>query len=133
MRRIGTSAAPSRYRLRWARRRKCPPRPSRSTTRRSPPRRPASREAAMRVHPPQTQTNPTTQRFIFATGIECSYPTIQTPHGRVRQDELEKCGHYAHWQEDLQLTRELGLRYLRYGPPLYRMYQGPDRYDWSWT
>lgn len=82
---------------------------------------------------PQRARNPTTQRFIFATGIECSYPTIQTPTGRVRMDELAKCGHYEHWREDFALTRELGVHYLRYGPPYYRMHLGPGRYDWSWT
>jgi beta-glucosidase len=32
--------------------------------------------------------------FMFATGIENSYPTIQ--NGQVRVDEMEKCGHYTH-------------------------------------
>lgn len=82
---------------------------------------------------PQQSPNPATQRFIFATGIECSYPTIQTPEGRARVDEMEKCGHYERWREDLELTREMGLHHLRYGPPYYRMHTGPGRYDWSWT
>jgi beta-glucosidase/6-phospho-beta-glucosidase/beta-galactosidase len=82
---------------------------------------------------PQDGANPGTQRFLFATGIECSYPTIQTPQGRKRQDELEKCGHYRHWQEDLRLTRDMGIHVLRYGPPYYKMHLGPGRYDWSWT
>jgi beta-glucosidase len=77
--------------------------------------------------------NPTTQRFIFATGIECSYPTIQTPEGEKRVDELEKCRHYDLWREDFRITRELGIRFLRYGPPYYRMHLGPGKYDWSWT
>jgi beta-glucosidase/6-phospho-beta-glucosidase/beta-galactosidase len=73
-------------------------------------------------------------RFAFATGIECSYPTIAGPHGRsVRVDELEKTFHYRHWQQDLALVRELGLRYLRYGPPYYRLHAAPDRYDWEFT
>jgi beta-glucosidase/6-phospho-beta-glucosidase/beta-galactosidase len=67
--------------------------------------------------------------FAFATGIECSYPTVE--HGRWRVDQLEATGHYRHWRRDLELVRELGLRYLRYGPPLHRMFLGPDRYDWS--
>jgi beta-glucosidase/6-phospho-beta-glucosidase/beta-galactosidase len=67
--------------------------------------------------------------FMFATGIECSYPTIE--QGRWRLDELEMTGHYRHWRHDLELVRELGLRYLRYGPPLHLIYQGPDQYDWS--
>ena len=31
--------------------------------------------------------------FLFATGIECSAPTID--HGRTRRDLLAECGHYA--------------------------------------
>jgi len=87
----------------------------------------------MKYYKPQQQPNPTTQRFIFATGIECSYPTIQTPHGVKRVDEMEKCHHYERWREDFELTRELGIRYLRYGPPYYRIHVGPGGYDWSWT
>lgn len=87
----------------------------------------------MKYYKPQQQPNPTTQRFIFATGIECSYPSIQTPHGAKRVDEMEKCHHYERWREDFELTRGLGIRYLRYGPPYYRIHVGPARYDWSWT
>ncbi len=87
-----------------------------------------------RFYPQVCPHNPTTQRFMFATGIECSYPTIETKEGRRKRiDELEKTRHYDYWKEDLQLTRELGIRYLRYGPPYYRMHVGPDRYDWFWT
>jgi beta-glucosidase/6-phospho-beta-glucosidase/beta-galactosidase len=82
---------------------------------------------------PQDGSNPGTQRFLFATGIECSYPTINTPQGVKRQDELAKCRHYEYWREDLRLTREMGIRYLRYGPPWYRMHTGPGHYDWEWT
>src|SRR5438552_2700674 len=72
--------------------------------------------------------------FIFATAIECSYPTIAGPKGRsLRVDELEKAFHYRHWQQDLALVRELGLHYLRYGPPYYRIHTAPDRYDWEFT
>jgi beta-glucosidase len=68
--------------------------------------------------------------FMFATGIENSYPTIANG---VRIDQMEKCGHYTQWEEDLHLTREMGLRYLRWGPPLHRVFLGPGRYDWEWT
>ena len=40
--------------------------------------------------------------FLFATGIENSNPTID--HGRVRVDELEKCGHYQH-AENIQAVK----------------------------
>ncbi|MEX0714088.1 MAG: family 1 glycosylhydrolase [Pirellulales bacterium] len=67
--------------------------------------------------------------FMFATGIENSYPTIA---GRVRIDQMEKCGHYQHWREDLHLVRELGIHYLRWGPALHRTFLGPNSYDWAW-
>src|SRR4051812_42763835 len=68
--------------------------------------------------------------FMFATGIENSYPTIA---GGVRVDEMDKCGHYARWREDLDLVRETGLSCLRWGPPLYKTFVAPGRYDWEWT
>lgn len=69
--------------------------------------------------------------FIFATGIENSIPTIQG--GRVRVDEMEKCGHYRHWRTDFDLVQQIGVSFLRYGPPLHRTWVGPDRYDWSFA
>ena len=38
--------------------------------------------------------------FMFATGIENSYPTIARGRKTVRIDEMEKCGHYRLWRED---------------------------------
>jgi beta-glucosidase/6-phospho-beta-glucosidase/beta-galactosidase len=72
-----------------------------------------------------------TPAFMFATGIENSAPTIN--QGRTRVDEMAKCGHYRHWREDFDLVEELGIRFLRYGPPLHRTHQAPDRYDWSFA
>jgi beta-glucosidase/6-phospho-beta-glucosidase/beta-galactosidase len=66
--------------------------------------------------------------FLFATGIENSYPTIA---GGVRIDQMDKCGHYARWEEDFALVRESGLNALRYGPPYYRVHTAPDHYDWE--
>src|SRR5205814_431448 len=77
-----------------------------------------------------SRKNPTMPGFMFATGIENSYPTIANG---VRVDEMEKCGHYARWQEDLALVRELNLDYLRWGPAIYKTFVGPARFDWSWT
>jgi beta-glucosidase/6-phospho-beta-glucosidase/beta-galactosidase len=68
-------------------------------------------------------------RFMFATGIESSYPTLES--GRWRMDLLEAAGHYQHWRTDLQRVREVGLRTLRYGPPLHRVFVGPGRFDWA--
>ena len=71
------------------------------------------------------------RNFMFATGIECSYPTIQ--QGRVRRDLLAECGHYDRWKEDLGLVKELGLRVLRYGLPYHRTHLGPGKYDWEFA
>lgn len=74
------------------------------------------------------------REFAFATGIECSNPTIVDGQGRrLRRDLLEECGHYERWREDLHLTRDLGLRALRYGLPIHRVFLGPDRYEWSFA
>ncbi len=72
--------------------------------------------------------------FMFATGIENSYPTILLPDGRTKRvDEMEKCHHYARWREDFQLTRELGIRFLRFGPAYYSTHTGPGKYDWEFS
>jgi beta-glucosidase/6-phospho-beta-glucosidase/beta-galactosidase len=68
---------------------------------------------------------------MFATGIENSIPTID--NGRVRIDEMAKCGHYKYWRTDFDLVQELGIKVLRYGPPLHRTWLGPGRYDWSFA
>ena len=69
--------------------------------------------------------------FMFATGIECSNPTIE--NGRVRRDLLEECGHYEKWREDLSLVHEMGLKVLRYGLPIHKVFLGPGKYDWEFA
>jgi beta-glucosidase/6-phospho-beta-glucosidase/beta-galactosidase len=72
--------------------------------------------------------------FMFATGIENSYPTIGLPDGStLRVDEMAKTGHYDRWQEDFQLVKEMGIEHLRYGPPYYACHLGPGLYDWSFA
>ncbi len=72
--------------------------------------------------------------FMFATGIENSYPTIAGKDGKPeRVDELAKCGFYDHWRQDFALVHQLGIRYLRYGPQYYQTHLGPGTYDWSFT
>ena len=74
------------------------------------------------------------QRFMFATGIECSYPVALDSNGRRKRiDELELTFHYTHWKHDLRLVRQMGLEYLRYGPPWYRVHIAAGRYDWEFT
>ncbi len=69
--------------------------------------------------------------FMFATGIENSIPTLD--NGRVRVDELEKCGFYTNWQKDFDLLEEIGIRFLRYGPPLHRTFLAAERFDWEFA
>jgi len=73
------------------------------------------------------------RQFMFATGIENSYPTISIGGKKIRVDEMERAGHYRHWRDDFQLVKELGIEYLRYGPPYYNVHLGPGRYDWTFT
>lgn len=68
---------------------------------------------------------------MFATGIENSCPTIDG--GRTRRDEMDACGHYARWKQDFDCVQELGLWFLRYGPPIHRTWLGPGRCDWSFA
>ncbi len=71
---------------------------------------------------------------MFATGIENSYPVIGTRDGKSKRiDEMEKCGHYRRWREDFDLVNEMGIQYLRYGPPYYKTHLGPGKYDWSFA
>ena len=68
---------------------------------------------------------------MFCTGIENSVPTIQG--GKVRVDEMESCHHYERWLEDFALVGEMGIEYLRYGPPIHKTLIGPEKYDWSFA
>ncbi len=76
-------------------------------------------------------TEPRDGAFMFATGIECSYPTVA--NGKMRRDLLGECGHYDRWREDFDLVTETGLRFLRYGLPYHLVHLGPGRYDWSFA
>jgi len=76
----------------------------------------------------------TANKFMFATGIENSYPTIMLPDGTTKRvDEMEKTGHYVHWETDFMLVKESGIDFLRYGPPYYKTHTGPGQYDWDFT
>jgi beta-glucosidase len=72
-----------------------------------------------------------TPAFMFATGIENSSPTIK--NGKVRVDEMDKCGHYEKWREDFALVQEMGISFLRYGVPLHRVFTGAEKYEWEFT
>jgi beta-glucosidase len=68
---------------------------------------------------------------MFATGIENSIPKIDG--GRTRVDQMESCGHYRHFAKDFDCVQHLGIRFLRYGPPLHTTLIGPNRCDWEFA
>lgn len=68
---------------------------------------------------------------MFCTGVENSIPTID--NGRTRVDQMEVCGHYKHWKTDFALLEEIGIQYLRYGPPIHTTFLGPGKYDWEFS
>lgn len=71
--------------------------------------------------------------FMFATGVENSYPTIEWKGKTIRQDELAKTKHYERWRDDFRNLKELGIRYLRYGAPYYSANPSQGKYDWSFA
>lgn len=68
---------------------------------------------------------------MFATGVENSIPRIK--NGTVRVDQMESCGHYRHWQTDFDCLDDMGIRFLRYGPPLHTTYAGPGQQHWDFA
>jgi len=73
-------------------------------------------------------------KFMFTTGIENSYPNIPMPGGGTKRvDEMAKTDHYRRWEEDFALLQDVGIEFLRYGPPYYSTNTGPGQYDWSFT
>lgn len=74
------------------------------------------------------------EQFIFATGIENSYPNVLLPDGTLfRVDEMEKTFHYKLWQTDFERVASLGITHLRYGPPYYKTHLAPGIYDWEFA
>jgi len=67
--------------------------------------------------------------FMFATGIDAAMPKLNG----VRLDQMERSGHYDRWREDLDLARDLGTRYLRYGLPYHRTNLGDGHFDWDFA
>ncbi|HEY0443599.1 MAG TPA: family 1 glycosylhydrolase [Candidatus Limnocylindrales bacterium] len=71
--------------------------------------------------------------FAFALGIEDTFiPQVAATSGRTL-DEYVLTQHDRFWRDDLARIADLGVRYLRYGIPWYRVNPAPGRFDWSWT
>ncbi|HWE94900.1 MAG TPA: family 1 glycosylhydrolase [Tepidisphaeraceae bacterium] len=71
------------------------------------------------------------QNFMFATGCENSYPIVSWKGEIVRRDGMELSKHYQHWREDFDLVRDIGIDFLRYGPPYYKANPSRGHYDWD--
>jgi len=71
--------------------------------------------------------------FMWAVGIEDTF--IGQPHRRTGRvlDEYQLLDHYGLWRDDLDRLGELGVRFMRYGIPWYRVAPEAGRFDWSWT
>src|SRR5215212_6561889 len=70
--------------------------------------------------------------FLWATGIEDTFvPQVRPGHRAL--DEYQLMGHYDFWQEDLALTRQIGVRAIRWGVPWYRVEPLQGEFDWRWT
>ena len=51
-------------------------------------------------------------KFMFATGMENSYPTIRLAGGTTKRvDEMEKTNHYARWQTDWTWSKSWELNF----------------------
>lgn len=74
-----------------------------------------------------TETPPFNPFFMFATGIDSAAPVIDGQ----RIDQMERIGHFERWRDDIDLAKDIGARYLRYGVPIHRAWIEADKYDWS--
>ncbi len=70
------------------------------------------------------------QRGIFLTGIEGSDPAVD---GVRRNQLLEAHDFYSHYQERLEKIADLGITWLRFGPPYSQVHLGRDQYDFSFV
>lgn len=70
--------------------------------------------------------------FWWASGVE-NTAVAQSKPGHRPLDEFELMSHYDHWKEDLSVSRDLGIRAIRWGAPWYRLEPRPGVFDWSWT
>lgn len=67
---------------------------------------------------------------VFLTGIESSDPWVE---GKRRNQLIEAHNFAEYWEKRLEKIRELGITWLRYGPPYSQAHLGKDRYDFDLT
>ncbi|PTM57839.1 family 1 glycosylhydrolase [Desmospora activa] len=72
------------------------------------------------------------EKFQWGVGIEDTFVPQSEP-GRRRLDEYELTQHDGQWRNDLALCQELGVDFIRYGIPWYKVHPQPDRFRWEWV
>jgi beta-glucosidase/6-phospho-beta-glucosidase/beta-galactosidase len=70
--------------------------------------------------------------FWWASGVE-NTAIAQTKPGHRSLDEFELMSHYEHWKEDLSISKDMGIRAIRWGAPWYKLEPRQGTFDWSWT
>src|SRR5439155_15818786 len=70
--------------------------------------------------------------FSWGVGIEDTFIPHTRPGFRTL-DEYEITGHYRLWREDFDLLAKLGVDYVRWGIPWYRVNPAPGQFDWQWV
>ena len=70
--------------------------------------------------------------FWWASGIE-NTAVPQARPGHRSLDEFELMSHYNHWKEDIAVSKDLGIKVIRWGAPWYRLEPRAGVFDWSWT
>src|SRR5690348_16801122 len=93
----------------------------------------SSGSSSMASNFPLVRSPSSEQDFMFATGCENSYPTVQWEGKTVRRDGMDLSRHYIYWQEDFALVKGLGIDFLRYGPPYYKTNPSRGHYDWDFA
>ena len=72
--------------------------------------------------------------FMFATGIENSYPVVTGPDGGdLRVDEMAKCGHYQRWKEDFRWCGNWGSNFCGSARRITGNIARPGKYDWDFA
>ncbi|MDQ3076867.1 MAG: family 1 glycosylhydrolase [bacterium] len=69
-------------------------------------------------------------RGIFLTGIESSDPWVSNNR---RNQLVEAHNFHEHWEKRIENIYDLGIRWLRFGPPYSQTHVGKDVYDFSLT
>ncbi|SEE20770.1 family 1 glycosylhydrolase [Ruania alba] len=70
-------------------------------------------------------------RIAMGVGIEDTFiPQERVGHRKL--DEYELTQHYQYWREDLNLAREAGAEFIRWGIPWFQVEPRPGEFDFSW-